>query len=87
MKPPIPTARLRQKIRETLKLAAGDPLTEAQTHEAVTDLLGRDPGLQAVRDAMDWNHAEMLIRSEWIAEAEKTGWFITKAGIARENLK
>lgn len=87
MKSPIPIERIRQKVRAALKLAAGDPLTEAQTHEAVADLLGRDPGLQAVRDALDWNHAEMLIRSEWIAEAEKTGWFITKAGIARENLK
>lgn len=83
----IPIERIRQKIRAALKLAAGDPLSEAQVHEAVTDLLGRDPGLQAVRDAMDWNFAQMFVRSEWIEEAEKTGWYITKAGIAKENLK
>lgn len=86
-KPTIPIDRIRQKVREVLKLAEGDPLTEAQTHEAMTDLLGRDPGLQAVRDAMEWNHSETLIRSEYIKEADKIGWFITRAGIAKENLK
>ncbi len=83
----IPIERIRQKIREALKLAQGDPLTEAQIHEAVTDLLGRDPGLQAIRDAMEWNHGESFIRSEYIEEAEKTAWFITRSGLAKENLK
>lgn len=86
-KPIIPIERIRQKVREALKLADGDPLTEGQVHEAVQDLLGRDPGLQAIRDAIEWNHGEAFIRSEFIEEAEKTAWFITKSGIARENIK
>lgn len=86
-KPNIPIERIRQKIREALKLADGDPLTEGQIHEAVVDLLGRDPGLQAIRDGIEWNHGEAYVRSEFIAEAEKTAWFITKAGIAKENIK
>lgn len=86
-KPTIPIERIRQKVREALKLADGDPLTEAQVHEAVHDLLGRDPGLQAIRDAVEWNLGEAYVRSEFIAEADKTAWFITKAGIAKENIK
>lgn len=83
----IPIERIRQKIREALKLAEGDPLTEAQIHEAVSDLLGRDPGLQAIRDGIEYNHGEAFIRSEFIKEAEKTAWFITRGGLAKENLK
>jgi hypothetical protein len=87
MKPAVSLERARQKVREALKLANGNPQTEAQVHESVNELLGVRIDLQQLRDAMEYNHGQRLIRSEWIEEAEKTGWFITRDGIAKENLK
>ena len=87
MKPVLSLERARKSVREVLKLAEGEPQTEAQVQTSVSELTGRSVTLQEVRDAMEWNHGEALIRSEYITEAGKTGWFITKAGIAKENLK
>jgi hypothetical protein len=87
MKSPVSVERIRKKIREALKLAGGNPQTESQVHEAVNELLGVRVGLQELRDGMEWNHGESYIRSEWIEEAEKTAWYITRDGIAKENLK
>lgn len=86
-KPTIPVQRVRQKVREVLILAHGNPLTEAQIREGVMDLLGRDVGLQAIRDALEWNHGEAFVRSEYFEEAEMTGWIITKAGINHDRIK
>lgn len=87
MKPVLSLERARKKVREFLKLADGNPQTEEQIREGVSELVGREVSLQEIRDAMEWNHSKAFIRSEWVDEAEKTGWFITKAGIAQENLK
>lgn len=87
MRSTVSIARTRQKVREALKLAGGNPLTEAMIHEAVTELLANGVSLQDTRDAMTWNHEEGHIRSEWLEEAEVTAWFITKRGLAHENIK
>jgi outer membrane biogenesis lipoprotein LolB len=87
MKPALSLARARQKVREALRIANGNPQTESQIHEMVKELVGMQVGLQEIKDAMEWNHGEAMIRSEWIKAAEETAWFITPLGINQENLK
>ena len=82
----ITTERARQKVREALKLAAGDPQTEAQIRETVDELLGFRLDLQQFQEAMEHNHTSRYIRSEFVKEADVTAWFITKEGLAKENL-
>lgn len=87
MKPVLSLERARKSVREALKIADGDPQNEAQIHAVVNELVGRQVSLQEVRDAMEWNHGETYIRSEFLKEADQTAWFITRAGISKENLK
>lgn len=74
---------IRRKVREALAMAPDFGKSEAFLVQAVNRLFGGGVTLQEVRDAMEWNHNEKLIRSEEDAEAEEVRWFITAAGVAR----
>lgn len=87
MKPSVSPARIRQKIREALNIKPGTGKTETMLLEMVNELVGDGVSLQELRDGMEYNHAEAFIRSEYDDEAMVTEWFITKAGIHRENIK
>ena len=78
------TAIVRRKVREALNLAPGFGKTEAMLLELVNELCGGGVDLQSLRDAMEWNHVEAFIRSEYDSEAEETLWYITKNGIAKQ---
>lgn len=86
-KPTISKQMIRRKIRQVLLIASGYGKTEAVLHEAVNDLVGGGVSLQELRDGIEWNHAEALIRSQYDGEAEETQWFITPVGKAKENIK
>lgn len=75
---------IRRKVRQVLAIQPGYGKTESLIVEAVNDLCGGGVGLQAVRDAMEWNLSERLIRSKEDKEAEVTLWFITEAGLAKQ---
>lgn len=87
MKPTISKAMIRRKIRTALNIRPGIGRTEEMLMDAVNELVGGGVSLQELRDGIEWNHGENFIRSEWDAEAEWTEWFITKEGIAEENIK
>jgi hypothetical protein len=78
---------IRRKVREVLAMAPGYGKTERFLLQAVNDLCGGGIPLQDVRDAMDWNHSQRLIRSTTDDEAETVLWFITPAGLARQTLE
>lgn len=84
--PTVSKQMVRRKIREVLNMAAGYGKTEAVLHQAVNDLLGGGVGLQELRDALEWNLGEGFIRSKFDPESEETLWFITRSGIAKQNL-
>lgn len=75
---------LRRKVREVLAIQPGFPKTEKFLFQAVNDLCGGGVGLQDIRDAIEWNLEERLIRSKEDKEAEEIHWFITEAGLARQ---
>lgn len=77
---------IRRKVREVLAMAPDYGKTETFIHQAVNSLFGGGVTLQDVRDAMDYNISEKLIRSEEDKESETVLWFITSAGIARNKL-
>jgi hypothetical protein len=74
---------IRRKVREVLAMAPDFGKTETFLAQAVNSLFGGGVPLQDVRDAMDYNLGEKLIRSEEDKESEQVLWFITTAGIAR----
>jgi hypothetical protein len=78
---------LRQKVREVLALQAGYGKTEEFVYQAVNNLCGGGQSLQDIRNAVEWNHAEALIRSAKDDEAEETLWFITPAGLAKQAIR
>lgn len=74
-------------MREVLVLADGSPRTEQQILRGVRRLAGEEVTLQEVRDAMDFNHGEAFIRSEFNKQEEVVHFFITKAGQAQERIQ
>jgi hypothetical protein len=86
-KPTVSTGRVRKKVRAALNIQAGSGKDESMLLEMVNELTGGGVSLQELRDAIEWNHGEGYIRSEYDDEAEVTEWFITKAGIQQENIK
>jgi hypothetical protein len=87
MRPAISKARVRKKIREALNIQPGTGKTETMLLEMVNELVGGGVSLQELRDAMEYNHGEALIRSSYDKEAEVTEWFITREGIQQENIR
>jgi hypothetical protein len=87
MKPRVSNGRVRQKIREVLRMQSGEPLAEAPLLEAVNELVGGGVDLTQLRDGIEWNHGEAFVRSEHIDELELDGWVITKAGINHDRIK
>jgi hypothetical protein len=87
MKQRISNGRVRQKIREVLRMQDGEPLAVAPMLEAVNELVGGGVDLTQLRDALEWNHGEAFVRSEEIDELELKGWVITKAGINHDRIK
>lgn len=78
---------LRRKVREVLAMQPGYGKTREFLLQAVNDLCGGGVTRQDLMDAMDWNHSEDLIRSKKDDEAEETLWFITEAGLAKQNIQ
>lgn len=78
---------LRRKVREVLAMQPGYGKNEKFLLQAVNDLCGGGVALQDLRDATEWNHAEKLIRSSREEEAEETLWYITAAGLAKQQLQ
>lgn len=74
---------VRLKVREVLAIAPDYGKSERFLVQSVNSLFGGGVTLQDVRDAMDYNLSERLIRSEYDKESEETLWYITAAGIAR----
>lgn len=78
---------VRRKVREVLAIRPGYGKTESQLLEMVNDMVGGGVSLQELRDATDWNNSQNLIRFSDDAESETTLWFITEAGLAKQNIK
>lgn len=74
-------------MRDVLKMQDGEPLHETPMLDAVNELVGGGMDLTDLRDAIEWNHAEAFVRSEYVAEAELNGWVITKAGINHDRIQ
>lgn len=85
-KPTVSKAIVRRKVREVLAMAPGFGKTETQLLEFVNELTGGGVSLQELRDACEWSLSESYIRSSYDEESEDTLWFITKAGIAQQNI-
>lgn len=86
MKPTVSKAMIRRKIREVLAMAPGYGKSEPQLLEFVNELTSGGVSLQELRDALQWNHAQAHVRSAYDPESEETLWFITKSGIAQQNI-
>ncbi len=65
----------------------GAPLEEAQLLTKVNYLVGGGVDFSQLRAAMEWNHNEAYIRSEYDDELEITAWYITKAGINHDRIQ
>lgn len=65
----------------------GDPISESQLLAKTNYLVGGGLDLSQLRDALEWNHSEAYVRSEYIREADMTSWFITQAGINHDRIK
>lgn len=65
----------------------GDPISEAQLLTKTNYLVGGGLDLSQLREALEWNHAEAYVRSEYIKELDLTSWFITQAGINHDRIK
>lgn len=87
MKPTISKQMIRRKIRTALNVRPGTGKTEGMLLEMVNDLIGGGVSRQELRDAIEYNHGEHFIRSEFNRESEETEWFITAEGIAQEKIK
>ena len=83
----VSTGMIRRKIRAVLNIRPGFGKTERVLLEGVNELVGGGVSLQELRDGIEWNHAEGLIRSKEDKEAEVILWFITEQAIAKENIK
>lgn len=79
-------AMVRRKVREVLHLAPGYGKTERVLLECVNDLTNGGVSLQELRDAREWNHEHGYIRSRIDEESEEILWYITKDGIAVQNV-
>ncbi len=77
----------RKAVREVLAAQEGEPIEEAQLLVKVNYLVGGGMDFSQLRAAMEWNHQEAFIRSEYDDELEITAWFITKAGINHDRIK
>jgi hypothetical protein len=86
-KPTIPKVIIRRKVREVLAIRPGYGQTEKQLLEFVNELTGGGVSLDELREAIEWNTGEKLIRSSYDAESEQTLIFITSDGIAKQNIK
>ena len=74
-------------MREVLALQEGELLAEAPLLTKVNYLVGGGVDLTQLREALEWNHAEAFVRSEYDEEADLKGWLITKAGINHDRIK
>lgn len=74
-------------MRDVLNMQDGEPLHETPMLAAVNELVGGGMDLTDLRDAIEWNHSEGYVRSEFVEEAELDGWVITKAGINHDRIK
>jgi hypothetical protein len=83
----VSPGRVRKAVREVLAMQEGEPLGERPLHDAVNELTGGGVDLTHLRDALEWNHSEAFIRSEYVEEADLDGWVITKAGINHDRIK
>ena len=86
MKPAVSTAMIRRKIRTVLQIRPGFGKTEAFLLESVNELTGGGVSLDELREAVEWNLGEALIRGRYDEESETKLWFITAAGIAKDNI-
>lgn len=86
-KPRVSVGRVRKAVREVLAMQEGEPLGEGPMLDAVNELTGGGVDLSMLRDALEWNHGEAFVRSEYFEEAEMTGWIITKAGLNHDRIK
>ena len=83
----VPTGMVRRKVREVCAMAAGHGKTEAMLLEFVNELTGGGVDVQMLREAVEWNLSQGFVRYAENAETEETEWFITKAGVAQEEIK
>lgn len=74
-------------MRDVLAAQDGDPIEEAQILRKANYLVGGGLDLSQLREAMEWNHSEAYIRSEFIREADMTAWFITARGLNHDRIK
>lgn len=86
-KPRVSPGEVRHAIREVLCLQEGEPLAEEPMLKKVNRLVGGGVDLTQLRDALEWNHREAFIRTEYVEEAELDGWVITTAGINHDRIK
>lgn len=86
-KPRVSPVEARKAVRDVLGAQDGDPIEESQILRKANYLVGGGLDLSQLREAMEWNHDEAYIRSEYIAEAEMTAWFITGRGLNHDRIK
>lgn len=83
----VSPGRARKAVRDVLKFQEGDPLAEEPMLDAVNELVGGGVDLTQLRAALEWNHGEAYVATEYIDELELKGWVITKAGINHDRIK
>lgn len=83
----VSPARARKAVRDVLNMQDGEPLHETPMLAAVNELVGGGMDLTDLRDAIEWNHGQSFVRSEYVEEADLQGWVITKAGINHDRIK
>lgn len=86
MKATVSKAMIRRKIREVINMRPGFGKTEPMLLDGVNELTGGGVSLQELRDGIEWNHSERLIRSEENTDSDETEWFITPEGIAKQKI-
>lgn len=86
-KPRVSPAEARKAVRDVLAAQEGDPISEAQLLTKTNYLVGGGLDLSQLREALEWNHGEALVRTEYIKEADMTSWFITRTGINYDRIK
>lgn len=85
--PRVSPGEIRKAIRDVLSMQAGEPLAEEPMLKKVNRLVGGGVDLTMMRDAIEWNHSEALVRSEEIEELDLKGWVITHKGINHDRIK
>lgn len=78
--------QLRRYVRDVCSLAKGYGVNEKFMHDAINQLVPAEVELDELREAVEWNVSQDLIKRAFNADTDEYEWSITKAGIAKDNI-